>query len=373
MKILANITAYYPSNEGIEGGYYDALGNLLNPDIPTIAAPKEIPFHTMVKITGTNTKFDNIIYEVKDRGSSIIIDDNGIYHIDILTHNKEECIEFGRRRGYIEILNGCDNMNVKKPTMVNKTPSKLSKYIAGGKRSKTTKIAWHYTGAHDVKAINTINNWFNSINRGEQGNKYASSHFLCDLDGTIYLYVPMDRIAWTTNAANYYSIGIECATTGSDDHYTDEEYVSMVKLGAWLAQYYNLDPREDFIRHYDVTKKICPRYFVNHKDKWEQFKLDAYNYMKGNLKEEDIKNYTNGKGASTDITKDFKPYIAKPIVDGLNCRKGPGANYEVECKINTDIAITITGENKANDGGTWCKAKAGYYVNKKYMEFVRYL
>ena len=115
-------------------------------------------------------------------------------------------------------------MTVNKPTIINKTPSTISKYIAGGARSKTTKIAWHYTGAHDVKGINTINNWFNSINRGEQGKTYASSHFVCDLDGKIYSYVPMKRIAWTTNAANYYSIGIECATTGSNDHYTDAEY-----------------------------------------------------------------------------------------------------------------------------------------------------
>ena len=28
MKIRAEFTAYYPSNEGVEGGYYDALGNI---------------------------------------------------------------------------------------------------------------------------------------------------------------------------------------------------------------------------------------------------------------------------------------------------------------------------------------------------------
>lgn len=267
-------------------------------------------------------------------------------------------------------------MTVSKPKIVNKTPSHISKYIAGGKRAKTTKVAWHYTGAHDVKAINTINNWFNSINRGEQGNKYASSHFLCDLDGTIYSYVPMDRIAWTTNAANYYSIGIECATTGTNDHYTDKEYVSMVKLGAWLAQYYGLDPRKDFIRHYDVTRKVCPRYFVNSSTKWNQFKNDCYNYMIGKLKESGIRNCTNAKGNSileTQETVKFKQYIAKPTVDGLNCRKGPGTNYPVETIIDTDIAVTIVDEVKAKDGGTWLKTKSGYYVNKKYMKFIRYV
>ena len=269
-----------------------------------------------------------------------------------------------------------NNMTVKKPKIVNKTPSHISKYIAGGKRAKTTKIAWHYTGAHDVKAINTINNWFNSINRGEQGNKYASSHFLCDLDGTIYSYVPMDRIAWTTNAANYYSIGIECATTGTNDHYTDKEYVSMVKLGAWLAQYYGLDPRKDFIRHYDVTRKVCPRYFVNSSTKWNQFKNDCYNYMTGKLKESGIRNCTNAKGNSILETQEpvkFKQYIAKPTVDALNARKGPGTEYGVEARLDTDIAVTIVDEVKAKDGGIWCKCKSGYYVNKKYMKFIRYV
>ena len=41
--------------------------------------------------------------------------------------------------------------------------------------------------------------------------------------------------------------------------------------------------------------------------------------------------------------------------------------------IDTDTVITILGEAKAKDGGTWLKCKAGYYVNKKYMEFIRYI
>ena len=65
-------------------------------------------------------------------------------------------------------------------------------------------------------------------------------------------------------------------------------------------------------------------------------------------------------------------YLAKPTVDGLAGRKGPGAEYDKVTMIDTDIAITIVGEYEAEDGGTWLKCKSGYYVNKKYMEFVRY-
>ena len=101
MKIPANITAYYPSNEGVEGGYYDALGNLLDPNYPTCAAPPEIPFYTTIKISDTNTKYDNMTFEVLDRGYAIIIDDKSIYHIDLLMHTNEECYEFVIIMGYI--------------------------------------------------------------------------------------------------------------------------------------------------------------------------------------------------------------------------------------------------------------------------------
>ena len=87
----------------------------------------------------------------------------------------------------------------------------------------------------------------------------------------------------------------------------------------------------------------------------------------------EVKAYVNGKEASKEEDKaSFKQYIAKPTVDGLNARKGPGAEYGVEAILDPDIAVTIVDEEKAKDGGTWLKCKAGYYVNKKYMEFVRY-
>ena len=88
----------------------------------------------------------------------------------------------------------------------------------------------------------------------------------------------------------------------------------------------------------------------------------------------EVKAYVNRKEASKEEAKptSFKKYIAKPTVDGLTCRKGPGVEYDKVSLIDTDIAVTIIGEYEAKDGGTWLKCKAGYYVNKKYMKFVRY-
>ena len=87
----------------------------------------------------------------------------------------------------------------------------------------------------------------------------------------------------------------------------------------------------------------------------------------------EVKAYVNGKEAPKEEAEvSFKKYIAKPTVEGLVWRKGPGAEYDKVAMIDTDIAITIVDEEKAKDGGTWLKCKSGYYVNKKYMEFVKY-
>ena len=116
-KHKAEITAYYPSTSC--GGFKDALGNKLNPNNNTCAAPKNIPFNTQIKVSGTNTKYDNKIYTVTDRGSAIVVDKNGVYHIDLLMHTKEECLQFGRRQGYIDILDESDKPNaVKKASSI---------------------------------------------------------------------------------------------------------------------------------------------------------------------------------------------------------------------------------------------------------------
>ena len=87
----------------------------------------------------------------------------------------------------------------------------------------------------------------------------------------------------------------------------------------------------------------------------------------------DIQNYVNGKQQEkVPQGTTFKQYIARCTTDNLNCRKGAGTNYDVECQIDKGVAITIIEEKKV-DGGTWCKAKAGYWVNKKYLQFIKYV
>lgn len=275
---------------------------------------------------------------------------------------------------------------VQKPEMIEKF-MKINRYgRPGTKRRRTTKIAFHFTGQHDVSAKNTVSYFSNVVANGYRVNGryiYASSHLVIGLQGELYHIVPFNEIAYTTNSANAYSIGVECATTGADDHYTDEEYKTMVKTGAWLAQTYKLDPRVDFIRHYDVTGKVCPRYFVNHKSQWEQFKLDCYNYMIGKLKEENIRNCTNGKGNSiieeekvVDKTiEDKKAYNVQARV--INCttlnvrnaRPDKNGNLgKVKFALRKGEIVTI---GYSLNGWVSVYTDTDYgFVNKKYLEII---
>ena len=56
--------------------------------------------------------------------------------------------------------------------------------------------------------------------------------------------------------------------------FTKATYISLVRLTGWLCWRFNLT-EEDVIRHYDVTGKICPKYYVENADAWEQFKADV--------------------------------------------------------------------------------------------------
>gem|GEM_PF-339409 len=96
--VKAMFTAYYPANNAMEGGFYDALGNLLDPSKRTMAAPPSIPFGTRITIQDTGTSRDGQTYKVNDRGGAIQIE-NGVYHFDILMFSNSECNNWGVKYG----------------------------------------------------------------------------------------------------------------------------------------------------------------------------------------------------------------------------------------------------------------------------------
>lgn len=133
-------------------------------------------------------------------------------------------------------------------------------------------IVVHYVGNPGTTAQNN-RNYFAGL--AETGERKASSHFVVGVDGEILQCVPLDEIAYCSNQRNDDTISIECCHPGEDGQFTQETYDSLVQLVTFLADYYDLD-RDQIIRHYDVTGKLCPIYYVEHEDAWESFKDDVF-------------------------------------------------------------------------------------------------
>ena len=102
----------------------------------------------------------------------------------------------------------------------------------------------------------------------------VSSHFVIGLKGEIIQCIPLHEKSSASNHRNKDTISIEVCHPDESGKFTDASYQSLVKLTVWLFEICDLDSG-DVIRHYDITGKQCPLYFVTHEDAWKQFKRDV--------------------------------------------------------------------------------------------------
>ena len=102
----------------------------------------------------------------------------------------------------------------------------------------------------------------------------VSSHFIVGLDGEIIQCLPLTEMSAASNKRNVDTISIEVCHPDESGKFNDKTYESLVWLTSWLCETGKLK-KDHIIRHYDVTGKLCPKYYVEHEDAWEQFKKDV--------------------------------------------------------------------------------------------------
>lgn len=141
-EVNAEFTAYYPANNSMQGGFLDAMGNKLNPNKLTCACPKSVPFKTKIQVKNTGTDRDNLVYTCTDRGGAIVIDSNGVYHIDLLMKDKKSALAFGRRKG--KALIGVEVSET--PSSSNGVNEKANKALSFCKSKLGTPYLWGGTG-----------------------------------------------------------------------------------------------------------------------------------------------------------------------------------------------------------------------------------
>ena len=131
-------------------------------------------------------------------------------------------------------------------------------------------IAIHYTANPGATAIANRNYFENLANTHDTK---VSSHFVVGLDGEVVQCIPTSEMSYATNSRNVDTISIECCHPDETGKFNDSTYDSVVKLTAWLCVQFGLTS-ENVIRHYDVTGKDCPKYYVENPDAWIQMKSD---------------------------------------------------------------------------------------------------
>lgn len=137
----------------------------------------------------------------------------------------------------------------------------------GDKLRRVNDIVIHYVG-NEGSTAQANRDYFDS------SKSTVSSHFVVGLSGEVIQCVPLDEKSSASNERNRDTISIEVCHPDASGKFNDVTYQRVVELTAWLCSEFGLD-EDDVIRHYDVTGKLCPLYYVEHEDAWEQLKEDV--------------------------------------------------------------------------------------------------
>lgn len=134
--------------------------------------------------------------------------------------------------------------------------------------TEVNNIVVHYVGNPGTSAAANRSYFENLATTHET---YASSNFIVGLEGEVLQCVPVNEVAYCSNNRNDDTVSIEVCHPDAEGEFSEETMDSLVELTAWLCDAFGLEA-EDVIRHYDVTGKECPIYYVRHPEAWEAFK-----------------------------------------------------------------------------------------------------
>lgn len=229
----------------------------------------------------------------------------------------------------------------------------------GGTRpaSAIKYIVVHYTA-------NDGDNDQNNARYFQTEGRNASAHYFVD-DDSITQSVPDLTVAWSVGgrlysdaprtgggklyglAKNHNTLNIELCDTKKDGQImaTEKTLANAVELIQELMGKYGI-PKSRVIRHFDVTGKKCPAYFVN-KTAWAAFLAR-------------IKDKPDAEQKATDYTVTSA---------GLNLRSGPGTKFPAVFAMTKGDTFRVTSMSGTWAKGTTEKGLEGYaharYLKKK--------
>jgi N-acetyl-anhydromuramyl-L-alanine amidase AmpD len=125
-----------------------------------------------------------------------------------------------------------------------------------GTKLVPTSITIHWIGPYSSHKPSGVRAWWMDPTSGQ-----ASAHFVVK-DQDVLACIPSNEVAWHAGnqKGNYYSIGIENIPKNVAGEFSEETINTLKELCADLKKKY--PTITDVVRHYDWTKKDCPRFYT---------------------------------------------------------------------------------------------------------------
>lgn len=217
------------------------------------------------------------------------------------------------------------------------------------KLNSVKNIVIHWVGNAGSSAIGN-RNYFESLK-----NKYiyASSQYIIGLNGEVIQCMPENEVAYHAGnlTMNYNSIGIEICHPDWTGKFNDVTYNALIELLTELCRKYNLSA-DKIIRHYDVTGKMCPKYYVENNDEFLEIRKKVAINLNQSIV---IKHEEKGEFNMAKIYKNGSTREPVFADTGLTVKTGSLDKYEqCECLDIVDgrylVKYKVNGTNRYKTG-----------------------
>lgn len=196
-----------------------------------------------------------------------------------ITQDKKTGRSADQDKGIVEVMSEKLGENKIEPPAITEDFLEINEYSRPGtKLTKVKSIFVHYTANSGTSAQGN-RSYF--ANLAETHERAASAHFIIGYDGEVIQCIPREEQAYAVISRNEDSLSIECCYLDENGEFTRETYDTLIHMLAWLTQEYHLTT-DDILRHYDCGGKLCPLYYVEHEDAWEQLLADVDSYIEEN-------------------------------------------------------------------------------------------
>lgn len=210
----------------------------------------------------------------------------------------------------------------------------INPYSRCGEKLQSVKnIVIHWVGNAGSSAMGN-RNYFESL---KDKGIYASSQYIVGLSGEIIACMPENEIAWHSGNynVNLNSIGIEVCHPDWIGKYSDITYNALIELIVDICKRHNLD-QNSIIRHYDVTGKNCPKYYVENPSEFEKIKSDVANALGGSYN-------PVVPEVIVPTTPDSSCDVYKITKQGVNKRSGASLNSSVVAVLGLNTEFNVYG------------------------------